>query len=56
MTHEDWGLCTSGADESDDELRVTISLEVRVTPGANDEDDVETIEHHAVDLACVFVG
>ena len=56
MTHEDWGLCTSGADESDDELRVTLSLEVRVTPGANDEDDVETIEHHAVDLACVFVG
>lgn len=56
LTHQDWGLCASGADEADDELRVTVSVELRFTPGANDEADEVVIEHHAVDLHCVFIG
>lgn len=56
LTHDDWGLCASGADEADDELRVTVSVELRFTPGANDDADEVLIESHAVDLNCVFIG
>jgi len=56
MTNTDWGLCASGADEANDELRVTITVEVKLMPGANDEDDVVMLERYAVNLNCVFVG
>jgi hypothetical protein len=52
----DWGLCASGADEETDELRVTMDLHLRITPGANDEADDFVIESQSVALNCVFVG
>ena len=52
----DWALCAAGPDEEMDELRVTLDLTVRMSPGANDESDDSVFESHTVGLNCVFAG
>lgn len=56
LTHDDWGLCLAGPDEATDEQRVTLHLELRVTPGANSEANDFVFESRAVDLHCVYIG
>ena len=55
-TGTEWGLCAAGPDEEADELRVTMDLHLRITPGANDEADDIVFESQSVALNCVFVG
>jgi hypothetical protein len=52
--HDDWGLCADAQAEDDDELRVTVNLVLRVTPGANDDIDEFEFESQAVELHCSF--
>ncbi|WP_146157420.1 hypothetical protein [Enhygromyxa salina] len=53
---DDWGLCASGGVEDTDGLRVTLSVLMRVTPGANDGEDEFEFESLAVELNCSFTG
>lgn len=55
-THDDWGLCSDAQAEDDDELRVTLSLVLRVTPGANDDADEFEFEQQAVALHCTHTA
>ena len=55
-THTDWGLCGDPQQESADELRVTLNLSLRVTPGANDDADDFEFESMAVALHCAHAG
>lgn len=52
-THDDWDLCD---DPQADGLRVTLDLVLRVTPGANDDEDEFVFESQAVALACSHTG
>jgi hypothetical protein len=56
LTHDDWGLCLAGPDEAVDEERVTLHLELRITPGANDDADDFVFESQSVTLNCVYIG
>ena len=53
-SHEDWGLCADAQSEDADEQRVTVNLVLRVTPGANDDEDELEFESRAVVLHCSF--
>lgn len=53
---DDWGLCADGQAEDADELRVTLNLLLRVTPGANDDADELEFESLAVTLHCTFTN
>jgi hypothetical protein len=55
-THTEWGLCSDPQQESADEQRVTLSLVLRVTPGANDGEDEFEFENMAVTLHCAHAG
>jgi hypothetical protein len=54
--HDDWGLCADPQSDHADELRVTVNLVLRVTPGANDDADEFEFESRAVTLHCSFTG
>jgi hypothetical protein len=54
--HDDWGLCGDVQAEDEDELRVGLSLVLRVTPGANDDADEFEFEAMAVELGCSHTG
>lgn len=54
--HQDWGLCADPQGEDADELRVSLDLLLRVTPGANDEADEFEFESLAVALHCSHTG
>jgi hypothetical protein len=54
--HDDWGLCLDPQGTEVDELRVSLDLTLRVTPGANDADDELEFEAHAVTLICSYTG
>lgn len=54
--HDDWGLCADPQAEDDDELRVSLSVVLRVTPGANDDADEFEFESQAVTLHCSHTG
>lgn len=56
LTQDDWGLCLAGPDEAMDEQRVTLHLELRITPGANSDANDFVFESRAVDLNCVYIG
>lgn len=55
-THDDWGLCLDVDTEDADELRVSLSVVLRVTPGANDDADEFEFESQAVTLHCSHTG
>jgi len=55
-THDEWGLCTDVENQDQDELRVGLSLVLRVTPGANDDADEFEFESQAVELVCSHTG
>lgn len=55
-THEDWGLCIGPDGEDVDELRLSLDLVLRVTPGANDGEDEFEFESRAVQLACTHTN
>jgi hypothetical protein len=53
--HDDWGLCDDP--QGDDSQRVALDLLLRVTPGANgDEDDTFDLESLAVTVHCSHTG
>lgn len=54
--HDEWGLCADVENVDDDELRVSLSLVLRVTPGANDDEDEFEFESQAVALHCSHTG
>lgn len=55
--HDDWGLCSDQEAHEQDEQRLSLSLVLRVTPGANG-DDSNQFEHEsmAVELICSYTG
>jgi hypothetical protein len=55
-SHDDWGLCADAQAEDADELRVTVNFVLRVTPGANDDEDEYEYESMAVALGCSYTG
>lgn len=55
-THTDWGLCLSGQAEEEDEQRLSLDLELRITPGANSDADEHLFESMAVELGCSHTG
>jgi hypothetical protein len=55
-SHDEWGLCDDVQTEDEDELRVGLSVVLRVTPGANDDADEFEFEAMAVELGCSHTG
>jgi hypothetical protein len=55
-THTDWGLCMDPQAEDQDELRLSLDLELLITPGANDDADEYLFESMAVELHCSYTG
>jgi hypothetical protein len=54
--HTDWGLCSDPQGEAVDGARVTLDLEIHISPGANDELDAFVFESLAVELHCTHTG
>jgi hypothetical protein len=52
--HSDWGLCDDP--QGDDSPRVALDLRLRVTPGANDDEDTFDLESLAVTVHCSHTG
>lgn len=55
-THTDWGLCSQPQGDQADGLRVTLDLELHISPGANDARDEVVFESLAVELHCTHTG
>jgi hypothetical protein len=55
-SHDDWGLCFDPQTEDQDGQRLSLDLVLRVTPGANDDEDVFVFESRAVTLGCSHTG
>lgn len=55
-SHDDWTLCNDPETYDADEQRISLQLELRVTPGVNGEEDEFGFESLAVDLGCSHTG
>ena len=55
-THDDWNLCRDVSRFEQEQLRVTLDLALRVTPGANDEADELVFESISIALHCSHTG
>lgn len=56
-SHDDWGLCLDGGQAAEaDGQRLSLDLVLRVTPGANSDENEFEFESQAVSLGCSFTG